>query len=296
MDNSVTPGVRAERIPLLGAAASAVLCAVKIVAGILGHSYALVADGIESGGDVASSLVVWAGLRYAAKPADADHPYGHGRAETIAAVVSAGTLLAAGAYIAVESIERIRTPHELPRPWTLLVLAATVAAKIGLSRTVAGAARATESTALKSDALHHLSDAMVSGAAFVGISVALLGNRPGWEQADDWAALLACMVVLYNGTKLLLTAVNEFMDPAAPREVEAGVRALAAEIPGVREVEKCKIRKSGLFYFVDLHVVVDGEISVRAGHEVAHQVQAALRAAPALRVADAAIHVEPHRG
>ena len=288
------PDRKAELIPLLGAAVSTVLAAVKIVAGILGHSYALVADGIESGGDVAGSLVVWTGLRLAAKPADADHPYGHGRAETIAAVVSALALLAAGAFIGIESIERIRTPHELPRPWTLLVLAGTVAVKLAFSRVVAKAARVTESTALKSDALHHLSDALTSGAAFIGIGVALLVHRPGWEKADDWAALVACLIVLFNGTKLLLTAVGEFMDPAAPRELEAQVRAVAGQVDGVREVEKCKIRKSGLSYFVDLHVVVDGETSVRAGHEVAHRVQAALRDAPTLRVADATIHVEPH--
>ena len=284
----------AERVPLVGAAVSIVLAAMKIVAGVLGHSYALVADGIESCCDVVGSLVVWAGLRYAAKPPDAAHPYGHGRAETIAAALSALALLAAGVFIGFESIERIRTPHELPRPWTLLVLAATVAIKVALSRVVAGAAQAHDSTALKSDSLHHLSDALTSGAAFIGITVALIGNAPGWEKADDWAALVACLIVLFSGTKLLLVAVNEFMDPAAPLELESDVRALASRVEGVREVEKCKMRKSGIFYFVDMHIVVDGESSVREGHEVAHRVLAALRAAPTLRVADASIHVEPH--
>lgn len=284
---------RAETVPLLGAAVSAVLAAVKIVAGILGHSYALVADGIESCGDIAGSLVVWAGLRYAAKPADDDHPYGHGRAETLAAAVSAVTLLAAGVFIGAESIARIRTPHELPRPFTLLVLGLTVLAKIALSRLVGGAAREVESTALRSDALHHFSDALTSGAAFIGISVALIGGRPGWEQADDWAALVACAVVLFNGSRLLLAAAGEFMDPAAPRELEAQVRALARQTTGVRDVEKCKIRKSGLSYFVDLHVVVDGTISVAAGHLIAHHVRDRLRTS-ALRIADVAIHIEPH--
>ena len=282
---------RAARAPLLSAAANAGLAGLKIVGGVFGHSYALVADGIESCGDIAASLVVWAGLRVATKPADKDHPYGHGKAETIAAVISALALLAAGTVIGLESIERIRTPHELPRWFTLLILAFAVGAKIVLSRVVAGANREIESTALKGDALHHVSDAMVSGAAFVGISVALIGG-PGWESADDWAALLACLVVLYNGGKLLLVAVSEVMDVAAPPSVEQGIRELARQAEGVHDVEKCIIRKSGLHYLVDMHVVVDGNITVTEGHRIAHRVEDQLRASR-FRIASTAVHVEP---
>ena len=282
---------RATRAPLLGAAANTVLAALKIVGGVFGHSYALVADGIESCGDIASSLVVWAGLRVATKPADKDHPYGHGKAETIAAVISALALLAAGTVIGLESIERIRTPHELPRGFTLLILALAVGAKLVLSRVVEGANREVESTALKSDALHHVSDAMTSGAAFVGISIALIGG-PGWESADDWAALIACVVVLFNGSKLLLTAVGEVMDVAGPPSVEQGVRELAKQAEGVQDVEKCLIRKSGLNYLVDMHVVVDGNLTVAEGHRIAHRVEGLLRASR-FRIAATAVHVEP---
>jgi cation diffusion facilitator family transporter len=278
--------------PLIGAFVNLLLAAVKITGGIVGHSNALVADGIESGADVVSSLVVWGGLRIAARPADENHPYGHGKAESLAAVAASLALLAAAVLIAYESVKQILTPHLLPRPFTLVLLACVVAVKWFLSRFISNAGRAVESTALKSDAWHHLSDAITSAAAFIGILIAIVGGQ-GYESADDWAALAACAIIFYNGAALLKEAVNDVMDTAASPDYEAKIRACAKSVEGVIDVEKCLIRKSGLHNLIDIHVVVDGDISVRRGHEIAHQVQDALLASE-LRVASVLAHVEPY--
>jgi len=278
--------------PLIGAFVNAALAAVKIAGGIVGHSYALVADGIESSADVVSSVIVWIGLRVAIKPPDSDHPYGHGKAESLAAVAASLALLAAAVLIAVESIRQILTPHPSPHGYTLIILGGVVGIKWLLSRFVSNVGRSVESTALRSDALHHLSDAMVSLAAFIGISIALIGG-PGYETADDWAALLACLIISYNGARLLKASVDEVMDVAASTEYEDKIRRVASRVEGVVEIEKCRIRKSGLKNLIDIHVVVDGDMSVRRGHEIAHQVKDALLASEH-RVADVLVHIEPH--
>ena len=148
-----------------------------------------------------------------------------------------------------------------------------------------------ESTAVKTDAWHHRADAITSAAAFVGILVARLGG-PGWERADAWAALFACAVIGFNGYRLLVPAVAEIMDTAPGPEIESRVRAAAGTVPGVDGIEKCRVRKMGLEYYVDLHVGVDGMISVAAGHDIAHRVKDAVQTAEA-RVADVLVHIEP---
>ena len=280
------------RLSLLSMAVNVVLAAVKIATGILGQSQALLADGIESTADVFSSLVVWAGLRFAVKPADSDHPFGHGKAEPIASLIVSLLLLGAAVFIAVQSLREILAPHPFPPAWyTLPVLLAVVAIKETLFRLALRASHSLASTALRSDAWHHRSDALTSAAAFVGIAVALLGGR-GYESADDWAALIACGIIVWNGQRLLRVALDEVMDASVAPEVVGQVRALASGVDGVVAVEKCRIRKTGLYLALDIHVVVDGELTVRHGHDIAHQVKDRLLASPH-RINDVTVHIEP---
>ena len=279
------------RIALLGMAINAVLAVAKILAGVLGNAYVLIADGIESTLDIAGSVVIWGGLKVAARPPDESHPYGHGKAEPIAAAIVAGGVIAAAVGLAIQSAREIVTPHHAPAPFTLIVLIVVVVVKELLYRSVIRLGRNVESTAVQTDAWHHRSDALTSLAAFVGISIALLGG-PGWESADDWAALFACGLIAVNGVRLLWPAAHEIMDTAPRGGMSEAVRKAASRVPGVIEVEKCLIRKMGLHFYVDLHIGVDGVISVRDGHDIAHEVKHAIQAMDP-RIADVLVHVEP---
>jgi cation diffusion facilitator family transporter len=283
---------RGIRATLTGALANILLAGTKALAGIIGNSYALLADAFESMFDVVSSLVVMGGLRIAVEPADENHPYGHGKAEPLAAMIVAIVLCTAAVGIAFQSIREIITPHHAPEPFTLVVLVLVVAAKELLFRYSAGVAEAAHSTAVKTDAWHHRSDALTSLAAFIGISIALIGGR-GYESADDVAALAASCIIGFNGTRLLRSAVREIMDAAPAPEIEERVRRAASTVQGVVALDKCYVRKMGLEYYVDLHVVVDGSISVTEGHAIAHRVKDAIRMTNA-HVADVLIHIEPH--
>lgn len=280
-----------SHVPLVGVAVNAGLAATKILAGTLGNSYALIADGIESTADIVTSLVVWGGLRVAATPANERHPYGYGKAESLAGVVGAVALLTAAATIAVQSVREILVPHHLPHWSTLVVLAVVVCTKEFLARWVGKRGEAVESTSLQGDAWHHRSDALTSAAAFIGISVAMIGG-PGYEPADDWAALVACLVITYSGIRLLRVAVRDVLDPAPPKEFEQQVRQVAESVPGVKAVEKCRIRKSGTSYFVEIHVEVLGEMTVRDAHAIGGRVRYELRES-GLRISDAVVHMEP---
>lgn len=281
-----------QRWALVGAGVNVVLASVKIGAGILGHSYALIADGIESGLDVAGSLVIWGALKLAAKSPDADHPYGHGKAEPISALLVAGALCAVAVVLAGLSVREILLPRGAPPSWgALVVLLVVIVIKEAMFQRVRAVGRRIGSTAVQADAVHHRSDAITSLAAFVGILIARVGG-PGWESADSWAALFACGVIGVNGVRLLGPAVGEIMDAAPPSEIEGQVRRTAEGVEGVADVEKCRVRKMGLEYYVDLHVGVDGAISVADGHLIAHEVKDAVRASDA-RVADVLVHVEP---
>ena len=268
------------------------LAAAKILAGVVGNSYALVADGIESTLDVFSSFIVWVGLRVSVRPADRTHPYGHGKAESVAALAVCLLLIAAACGIAYQSIVEIRTPYRSPAPYTLLVLVGVVTVKELLFRKMHRVGRSLKSTSLQSDAWHHRSDALTSLAAFVGISVALLGGER-FASADAWAALVACGFIFWNGARLLRLPIDEVMDAAAPGHVEEHIRHIAEEVPGVRYVEKCRVRKSGVSYLVDLHITVSGRITVADGHRIAHRVKDRLLEAGDTPVADAIVHVEP---
>lgn len=277
---------------LRGIALNAVLAAVKLAGGIFGHTYALVADAAESLLDILSSLLVWAGFRVAARPPDADHPYGHGKAEPLTALAVAVFIFLMAGWIGWHAVREIRTPHQGPAWWTLILLAGVIVAKVWFSRRLGVAGEEVGSTALGAEALHHWSDAMTSAAAFVGISIALWGGE-GWETADDWAALFACVIVAFNGAGMFGKALGDVMDAAVSADFEGEVRAIALAVPGVQALDKVRVRKSGLSHLVDIQVRVDGDLSVRAGHDIAHAVKDALIASAAHAISDVAVHIEP---
>jgi cation diffusion facilitator family transporter len=276
-----------------GLVTNALLVIVKFVAGIVGHANALVADAVESSADIFSSLIVWMGLSIAARPADEDHPYGHGKAEPIAAAVVSLMLLGAAVGISIMAIREIRTPHHLPAPFTLFVAAGVILIKELLYRRVSRVGKEVGGTAIAADAWHHRADAISSLAAFVGISIALIGGR-GWEAADDWAALVAALVVAVNGLRTLRPAISGLMDEAPDRTVKERAIDAACKVDGVRSVERLNVRSSGIGFFVDLHVKADPTISLDAAHEIAAKVKyAILEAIP--NVVGVLVHMEPDR-
>ncbi len=296
MVHPIRRGIRAAQTGLL---VSIVLAVTKLVAGIAGNAYVLVADAIESMADVFGSLAVWGGLAIAAQPPDADHPFGHGKAEPLAAAVVALAMLGAAIGIVVQAIDAIRTPHNPPAWWTLLVLVVVIVVKWTLARWVKAVGDDIGSTAVRADSGHHLSDAVTSAAAFVGIALALIGTRvwhsAAWAVADDWAALVAAGVIGWNGVQLLKPALNDLMDRMPGPDILTPVRLAAESVDGVMGIEKLHARKTGLTYRVTIHVEAEGSMPLVDAHQLAHRVQDAIRAAvPA--VAAALVHMEPHRG
>jgi cation diffusion facilitator family transporter len=279
------------RIALLGLFINIGLAVIKIAAGLLGNAYVLIADGIESALDVGGSVIIWGALKFASRPPDATHPYGHGKAEPFAAIVVSVGVLAAALGLAISSVRELFLPRHGPAPFTLIVLILAVVIKETLYRYVVRIGRDAESTAIQTDAWHHRTDAMTSVAAFIGISLALIGGK-AWQGADDWAALFACALIAANGYRLLRPALYEILDTAPRGEIVGVVRGAARSVKGVREVEKLFIRKMGLSFYVDLHVKVDGDISVREGHRIAHEVKRAIQESDR-RVADVLVHIEP---
>jgi cation diffusion facilitator family transporter len=287
-----SPAGRAMRAAQVGMLVNLILAVIKLIAGIVGHAYALVADAVESTADIFSSLVVYGGLRIAAQPADEDHPYGHGRAEALAGALVAIMLLIAGVGIAAEAVREIRMPHHTPKAWTLAVLVGVILIKQVLANKVFRIGSEIGSTAVMADAQHHRSDVITSTAAFVGISIAVIGG-PGWEQADDWAALVASGVICYNGIKILRPAVNDLMDRLPEPDVVKGIADAATSVPDVRAIEKLKVRKVGLQYAVDLHVQAEPRMSLHDAHIVSGKVKGAIRAA--MPAVDAVlVHMEPY--
>jgi len=276
---------------VVGMGVNLILIAVKAAAGIAGHSYALVADALESATDLVTSFFVWLGLRTAARQPDANHPYGHGKAEPLAALLVAMALVAAAILIAMQSVRMILTPHQQPHPYTLVVLAAVVLVKEVLFRWVVGVGKELKSSAVQADAWHHRADAITSGLAFVGITIALIGG-PGYESADDWAALASSLLIGFNAWHIFRPALGEIMDEAPPGTWRQDIDAIAAAVPGVQSTEKCQVRKMGLELFVDIHVRVQAHLNVREGHTIAHAVKKAIQAQYPI-VYDVLVHVEP---
>lgn len=288
MSPSAHRGIRSAQAAIL---VNTALAVTKLVAGIVGHTYALVADAIESTADIFSSTIVWGGLRVASREPDDAYPFGYGKAEPLAAAVVSLMLLGAAASIAIEAISEIRTPHHSPAAWTLVVLVAVVVVKWTLSRRVHAIGAETGSVAVKADAWHHMSDAVTSAAAFVGISIAVWGG-PGWESADDWAALVASGIIAFNGVAMIRPALQDLMDRMASPEIVAAVARAAASVDGVLATEKLAVRRSGLTYRVTIHVQTDPEISLRDAHVLSGKVKGAIRAAVP-RVEYVLVHMEP---
>lgn len=285
---ATSEGMRSARTGII---VNSLLALAKLVAGLVGNSYALVADAVESTADIFSSFVVWTGLRVAAREPDETYPFGYGRAETLAGAVVAVMLLLAAIGIAIEAVIEIRTPHHAPAPWTLAVLVAVIAIKYVLSRRVTAVGEQIGSGAVKADAWHHLSDALTSGFAFVGISVALWGG-PGWEMADDWAALAASGIIMFSGVRLLRAAGADLMDRAAPPETVRAIRASAEGVEGVLATEKLLARRSGLFLRVTIHVQADPALSLHHAHVLGGKVKRAImRDTP--NVQSVLVHMEP---
>jgi cation diffusion facilitator family transporter len=285
---SIEPGIRAAQTGLV---VNLALAAGKLAAGILGNSYALIADAVESTTDVFSSLIVWGGLRVAGRPADESHPYGHGKAEALTAVVVALMLFAAAAGVAVASIRALGRPNPPPEPFTLAVLAVVIVVKEVLFRRVLKVGDKLSSTAVMGDAWHHRADALTSAAAFIGIGLAIFGGGV-WQAADEWAALLATVVIAYSGVQILVPAVNDLMDRRPDAATLAAIEEAAKSIDGVRATEKLRVRKLGVDYFVDLHVQADPAMSLHDAHVLSGKVKGAIRAAVPT-VKEALIHMEP---
>lgn len=282
----------AERTSLLSMISNAVLAIIKGISGYFGNSYALIADAIESTTDIFSSFLVYLGIRYANKPADANHPYGHGRAEPLITFIVVGFLITSATIIAYESIRNIQTPHELPKTWTLYVLGAIILWKEISFQLVIRKSKETKSSSLKAEAWHHRSDAITSIAAFIGITIAVSLGK-GYENADDWAALFASFFILYNSYLIFRPALGEIMDENTYEEVEKEIRKVAITVNGIVATEKCFIRKAGMQYHVDLHAVVDANISVKEGHDLAHQLKNTLRK-ELPQLGHVLIHIEPN--
>lgn len=281
--------IRTTYFSILG---NSILALIKGFAGFFGNSYALIADAIEATTDIFASFLVLFGLKYTNRPADKNHPYGHGRAEPLFTFLVVGFLITSATIIAYESIKNIGTPHELPKTWTLYVLIPLIIWKEISFQLVMRKAKETNSSSLKADAWHHRSDAITSIAALIGISIALYFGK-GYETADDWAALFASSFILFNSYKIFRPALGEIMDEHLYDELVDEIRKVSLTVDGVVATEKCFIRKAGMKYHVDLHATVDANITVKHGHEIAHKLKDTLRN-DIPQLGHVLVHVEPN--
>lgn len=270
------------------------LAIIKGIAGFFGNSYALIADAIESTTDIFSSLLVLLGLKYAKRPADENHPYGHGKIEPLITFMVVAFLVTSATIIAYESIQNIQTTHATPKSWTLIVLGCIILWKEISFQIVARKSKEVGSSSLKADAWHHRSDAITSVMAFIGISIAIIFGE-GYETADDWAALLASGFILYNSYLIFRPALGEIMDEQLYNDLLIEIRTKSTQVQGIVGTEKCFIRKSGMRYHVDLHAIVNGEISVKLGHDIAHKLKDHLRK-EIPNLGHILIHIEPSHG
>ena len=287
--SNVEKAVKATYFSIIG---NTSLALIKGLAGFFGNSYALIADAIESTADIFASFLVLFGIKYSSRPADENHPYGHGRAEPLITFLVVGFLITSATIIGYESIINIQTPHELPKPWTLYILGAIILWKEYSFQLVMKRSKETNSSSLKADAWHHRSDALTSIAAFIGISIALFLGK-GYEAADDWAALFASAFILYNSYLIFRPALGEIMDEHLYDDLVEEIRQVSHQVDGIIDTEKCFIRKAGMKYHVDLHARVDGEISVKEGHDLCHKLKDTLQE-EIPELGHVLIHIEPN--
>lgn len=282
---------KAIKITRISLIANVFLAIVKWSVGYFGNSYALIADAIESTSDIFASLMVLVGIKYASRPADENHPYGHGKAEPLITFLVVGFLITSATIITFQSIQNIRTPHESPKAYTLVVLGIIIILKEGFYRLVEKRSRETNSSVLKADAWHHRSDAITSLAAFIGVAIALFCGE-AYATADDWAALVAAAIILYNSYLIFRPALGEIMDEHLYEDLVSDIREISKKVDGVIDTEKCHIRKTGFSYYVDLHAIVSANITVKAGHDIAHQLKDKLKE-ELPQLANILIHIEP---
>lgn len=288
MQTNTEKAIQATYLSIFG---NLILAVAKGITGIFGNSYALVADAIESLTDVFSSALVLFGIKYSTRPADSNHPYGHGRAESLVTFLVVGFLLMSAAFIAYQSIVNIQTPHQTPENYTLIVLAVIIVIKETFYRIVSKKGKETNSSSLQADAWHHRSDAITSLMAFIGISIAIYMG-PGYETADDWAALFASFFIVYNAYLIFRPALGEILDEHVYDDLVQQIRKISENVQGVEGTEKCLVRKTGMSYLVDLHLLVNGNLSVTQGHEISHITKDTLmEQLPEL--ANILIHIEP---
>lgn len=276
MNQAPLNGKRARRTILISLIGNVFLVFIKLIIGLVGNSFALIADSIESLGDVFSSFIIFLGLRVSDKPPDEDHPFGHGKVEPIISFVVVLFLITSAVFIAHQAIHNIQSPQKMPNPYTLVVLGCIIIYKEFFYQFVSKKSKQTDSTSLKADAWHHRSDAISSLAAFIGIGMALLLGE-GYEHLDDWAALVASLIIIVNAYFVFRPALGELLDEQNHDELIEEVRSVAGQVNGVIDTEKCYIRKFGMRYVVDIHVVVHGTLSVVEGHTIGHNVQDAVR-------------------
>ncbi len=272
-------------------AVSGTLAVVKIVTGLAGHSTAVVADGLESGGDVFSSGFVLLALTLAARPPDDDHPYGHGRIEILTGLLIGLILTAGGALISFHAIERVGHPGEALASFVVWPLVASLLAKTGLSLTKFHYGRKLRSASLTADAWNDAMDTVSAIAALIAVGMTL-ANPARFPNADRYGGFVVGLIVISAGLRVAYETAMQLIDTMPAPGLMKEIRAAALAEAGVRGVEKCFARKTGMRYHVDLHLEVDPEMTVRQSHEIAHRVQQ--RVLTTLDwVAGVLVHVEP---
>lgn len=277
---------------LVSSMVNVALAFAKIISGIFGNSYALIADGVESTLDIISSIIVWGGLKIASEPADDDHPYGHGKAESLAGVIVSFILIMVGLGICYHGVDGIiNSDGSVPKSFTLAVLVAIIIIKEMMFHYTYRVGLKIDSTSLKAEAWHHRSDAITSLAALIGVAIAIFFNIPA---ADEYAALVGGVIILFNGGRIFKFSINEVMDSSAPENISVEMCEIVLQHKEVKAVSNCRIRKSGLKYLVHVDIQVDPDISVMKGHDIAHEIEDDLLTHSEFSISDIIIHVEPY--
>ena len=271
---------------------SAALAAVKIAVGLKANSTAVVSDGIESATDVLASSLVLFGLMMAAKPPDAEHPYGHGRLETLSGMAVGIILAVAGSLIAFESLRRAMHRHGPPATFAVWPVLISIVIKGSLFLIKRHLGREIRSTSLLADAWNDGMDTLSGFVALIGVSLEAYVPKQ-FSIADETGGFLVGMIVITLGIRIVRDTTFQLMDTMPNRDLLDEVRKVAMKVPGTLGVEKCFARKTGLQYHVDLHLEVDPEMTVAESHEIATEVRGKIRGELSW-VADVLVHVEPH--
>ena len=279
------------RTALISSFCNVIVAIGKIVFGILGNSFALIADGVESTLDIISSIIVWGGLKIAAEPADDNHPYGHGKAESLAGVIVSTILISAGLGIGYNGIARILSPDLMaPKAFTLYVFIIVIIIKEILYQYTIKVSKLINSTSMKAEAWHHRTDAITTVMALIGVFIAI---NTSYKIADGLAGVLCGCIIIFNGSRILYASSNEVMDTVASDEIYDKIKNITLTHAEIKNIDNCRIRKSGLQYLLDIEIQVDPTITVMAGHKIAHELEDILLQDKNLNIIDIIIHVEP---